>query len=106
MSYGVHSDGSLANGKVFFDLGSVPGEDALDGIKVDRRSNLYFSGPGGIWIISSEGKHLGTIKGPEHPHNLAWGADDGRTFYLAAQTALYHIHVSSPGIRPKRAEPI
>ena len=55
---------------------SAPGEDALDGMKVDQQGNLYVSGPGGLWIISAEGKHLGTIIAPKHPHNMAWG-DDG-----------------------------
>jgi gluconolactonase len=74
-------------------------EDALDGIKVDQQGNLYVSGPGGLWIISPESKHLGTLKGSEHPHNLAWGDDDGKTLYLAAQTGLYRIRLNIPGIR-------
>lgn len=82
MRYEVKADGMLSNGTVFFDMTQAPGEDALDGLKVDRKGNLYVSGPGGLWILSSKGKHLGTIKGPEHPHNLAWGDDDGRTLYL------------------------
>src|SRR5581483_1747907 len=72
MRYEVQADGRLSNGKVFFDMTSAQGEDALDGMKVDQKGNLYVSGPGGLWIISPEGKHLGTILGPEHPHNFAW----------------------------------
>jgi hypothetical protein len=49
---------------------------------------------------SPEGKHLGTLKGPEHPHNLAWGDDDGKTLYLAAQTGLYRMRLNISGIRP------
>jgi len=73
MRYEVLPDGGLANGMVFFDMTSAEGEDALDGMKIDQKGNLYVSGPGGLWIISPEGKHLGTIVGPEHPHNFAWG---------------------------------
>src|SRR6184192_2715061 len=94
MRYEVQPDGTLKNGKVFFDMTSAPGEDALDGMKVDQRGNLYVSGPGGIWVISPEGKHLGTIVGPEHPHNFAWGDDDGRTLYLCARTGLYRIRLN------------
>ena len=79
MRYEVNSDGTLSNGRVFFDMTSADGEDALDGMKVDQKGNLYVSGPGGLWIISPEGKHLGTIVGPEHPHNFAWGDDDSKT---------------------------
>ncbi len=100
MRYDVQPDGTLANGKVFFDMTSAPGEDALDGMKVDQRGNLYVSGPGGLWIISPEGKHLGTIVGPEHPHNMAWGGDDGQTLYLCARTSVYRIRLNIPGIRP------
>jgi gluconolactonase len=100
MRYPVNSDGTLAEGAVFFDMTSAPGEDALDGVKVDRKGNLYVSGPGGLWILSPEGKHLGTLIGPEHPHNLAWGDEDGRTLYLTARTGLYRIRLKIPGIRP------
>ena len=100
MRYEVHADGTLSNGQVFLDATSEGGEDAWDGMKVDKQGNLYASGPGGLWIISSEGKHLGTIVGPEHPHNIAWGDEDGKTLYLCAKTGLYRIRLNVPGIRP------
>lgn len=62
-----------ANGKVFFDITSAPGEDALDGMKIDEKGNLYPFGRGRLWIISPEGKQLGTIVGSEHPPNIVWG---------------------------------
>jgi gluconolactonase len=101
MRYRVEPDGTLSHGEVFFDMTSTPGEDALDGMKVDVEGNLYVSGPGGIWVLSPEGKHLGTIAGPEHPHNFTWGDDDGKTLYLCAQTGLYRIRLNIAGIRPK-----
>jgi len=100
LRYDVMADGSLANPITFFDMTGAPGEDALDGMKVDQKGNLFVSGPGGIWIISAEGKHLGTVEGPEHPHNMAWGDEDGKTLYLCALTGLYRIRVNVPGIRP------
>ncbi len=100
MRYDVAADGSLSSGKVFFDMTNVRGEDAIDGIKVDQAGNLYVSGPGGLWIISPEGKHLGTIIAPMHPHNMAWGDEDGKTLYLCARSGLYRIKLNIPGIRP------
>ncbi len=97
LRYDVQRDGSLANKSTFLDATSEPGEDAWDGLKVDRQGNVYASGPGGLWIISPEGKHLGTLVGPEHPHNLAWGGEDHKTLYLAAQTGLYRVSVNIPG---------
>jgi gluconolactonase len=95
--YAVNRDGSIEKGEPFFDTTSAPGEDAIDGIKVDQRGNLYVSGPGGLWVLSAQGKHLGTLRGPEHAHNLAWGDADRRTLYLAAQTSIYRIRLSIPG---------
>jgi gluconolactonase len=100
MRYEVQSDGSLRNAMLFFDMTGAPGEDAIDGIKVDKSGNLYVSGPGGLWIISPEGKHLGTVIGPKHPHNFAWGDADGKTLYLCAKTGLYRMKLNIEGVRP------
>ena len=100
MRYPVNPDGTLSQGRVFFDMTGAPGEDAIDGIKVDALGDVYVSGPGGLWILSPDGRHLGTIQGPEHPHNLAWGDADGRTLYLTAQTGLYRIRLKAGAPRP------
>src|SRR5262249_14165048 len=98
--YAVNADDTLGEGEVFYDMTSIPGEIALDGLKVDQRGNVYVSGPGGVWILSREGKHLGTIQAPELPANFAWGDDDGTTLYMTARTRLYRIRLNVPGIRP------
>jgi len=100
MRYEVQPDGSLKNGKLFFDMTSAGTEDALDGLKVDKAGNLYVSGPGGLWILSLQGKHLGTIIAPKHPHNFAWGDADGKTLYLCARSGLYRMKLNIEGIRP------
>jgi gluconolactonase len=96
MRYDVKPDGTLANGKVFADATQQTEPGLPDGMKVDAKGNLYASGPGGIWILSPEGKHLGTIKPPETPANCNWG-DDGRSLYITAQTGLYRIKLSVEG---------
>jgi gluconolactonase len=100
MRYAIDANCRISNGKVFYDMTKAPGADAIDGIKVDRQGNVYVSGPGGLWILSPTGKHLGTIVGTEHPHNLAWGDADGKTLYLAAETSIYRIRLNIPGIHP------
>ena len=100
MRYEAQPDGTVTNGKLFFDMTSTPGEDALDGMKVDQQGNLYVSGPGGLWVISAEGKHLGTIIAPKHPHNMAWGDEDGKTLYLCARSGLYRMRLNIAGVRP------
>jgi gluconolactonase len=100
MRYGVGDGGELLNGTVFCDLTGEAGEDAIDGVKVDRSGNVYVCGPGGVWILSPQGDRLGLLKLPEDPHNLAWGDDDGRTLYVTALTSVYRIRQNIPGIRP------
>jgi gluconolactonase len=87
-------------GEVFFDMTGAPGEDAIDGIKVDVEGNVYVCGPGGIWVLSPEGDHLGTLKLPESPHNLAWGDADSQALYVTALTSVYRLRLDVPGIRP------
>jgi gluconolactonase len=94
-------DPDTGDGDVFFDMTGAPGEDAIDGLKVDREGNVYVCGPGGIWLISPDGRHLGTLRLPESPHNLAWGDADGRTLYVTALTSIYRIRLAIPGIRPE-----
>jgi gluconolactonase len=100
MRYEAQPDGLLKNGVLFFDMTGAPGEDALDGLKVDRRGNIYSSGPGGLWILSAQGKHLGTVIAPKHPHNMAWGDEDGKTLYLCARGGLYRMRLNIEGIKP------
>jgi gluconolactonase len=101
MRYDVNPDGTIANGKVFYDFTNDPEPVALDGIKVDQQGNVYVSAPGGVWIISPAGKALGRIVPPEHDANFAFGDADGRALYLTASTGLYRIRTNIPGIRPQ-----
>jgi gluconolactonase len=99
--YRVRRDGSVDAGAVFVDLTTrIPGDEALDGIKVDQRGNVYLSAPGGVWIFAASGQHLGTITAPTPVHNFAWGGPDGMTLYLCARANLYRIPLLVPGVRP------
>ena len=100
MRYELDPAGEVGPGQVFCDMTDAPGEDAIDGIKVDRSGNVYVCGPGGIWILSAAGERLGLLRLPEDPHNLAWGGEDGRTLYVTALTSVYRIQLNVPGVRP------
>lgn len=99
MAYEVMDDGTLGTGRVFYDVNDQTEEGAADGMKVDVNGNLFATGPGGVWIFSPEGRHLGTIKPDEVPANVAWG-DDGSTLYMTARTGLYRIRLSTSGRIP------
>jgi gluconolactonase len=98
--YELKPDGTLGPGQLFFDMTKAKGADAIDGMKVDTVGNLYVSGPGGLWILSPEGKHLGTIITPRHAHNFNWGDEDGKSLYLCARAGLYRIRFGVAGVRP------
>jgi gluconolactonase len=94
--FDVLPDGSLCNGQVFHDM-NINGRGAPDGMKVDVSGNVYCTGPGGVWVLDPEGRHLGTIVTPEHPSNCAWGDDDRQSLYITAQTSVYRIRTNIPG---------
>jgi len=101
MRYEIGPDGlPTGPGEVLYDMTAAPGEDAIDGIKVDTEGTLYVCGPGGIWVLSPDGEELGVIALPEAPHNLAWGDDDARGLYVTALTSVYRIRTAVPGVRP------
>jgi SMP-30/Gluconolactonase/LRE-like region len=68
--YPVDASGAVGAGEVFFDMAAAPGEDAVDGLDVDRAGNLYVCGPSGIWLLSPDGAHLGALRLP-HPRSGA-----------------------------------
>jgi len=94
----VGADGSISNGRVFADVSAEKESDVPDGMKVDAQGNLYATGPGGVWVLSADGKHLGTIKTPEPPANCNWG-DDGKTLYITAVTSVYRIKLAVAGVK-------
>ena len=100
MVYDVNPDGTLANGKVLLDVTKEPGEGVPDGMKVDAAGNIYAAAPGGIAVITPQGKQLGVLTFPEQVANLAWGDADGKTLYVTARTGLYRIRTNATGIRP------
>jgi gluconolactonase len=100
MRYTVKADGTLTDGKKIADATSDTRPGSPDGMKVDVDGNLYSAGPGGVWIFSADGKHLGTIDIPEKVGNLAWGGADHKTLYIAASTSIYRIPLSIAGEYP------
>ena len=87
MRYDLDADGARG-GEVLYDMTDAPGEDAIDGIKVDPTATS----------TSAARRHLGPLarrraarpaRAARGPHNLAWGDADGRTLYVTALTSVY-----------------
>jgi gluconolactonase len=100
MRYRVKTDGTLADGEVFFDATSDLRAGGPDGIKVDQAGNLYGSGPGGVWIFSPAGKHIAAILMPERVANLNWGGNAGKSLYITASSSVYRIDLMISGVHP------
>ena len=95
------ADGSRSNGRMFFDgVGSGVIEDGIpDGMKCDERGNIWVTGPGGVWVISPEGEHLGDGHGAGEHRQPELGGPDWHTLFIPSSTSLYSIRTT---VGPRR----
>lgn len=89
----VEPDGTLTGGRMFFEgVGSGVIEEGIpDGMKCDELGNIWVTGPGGVWVISPEGEHLGVVEVPENTGNMTWGGEGWRTLYIPSSESVYRI---------------
>lgn len=97
--YEVDENGDISNRTLFFDASGMNEPGSPDGIKVDKKGNCYFTGPGGVLVITPKGEHIGTIAPPEQPANIGWGGKDGKTLFMTCRTGLYSIQLKIEGVR-------
>ncbi len=101
MAYPVNADGSVGLGKVFYDATPTVKEGKLkglpDGLKIDKKGNIFSTGPGGVLVITPEGKLLGRIDTNEPTANCAWG-DDGSTLYITSNMHVCRIKTLTIGV--------
>jgi gluconolactonase len=97
--FDVRPDGTLANSRVLLDVTSMTKSRAglPDGLKIDAEGNLFATGPGGVLVISPQGKHLGTIQTGQATSNCAFG-DDGHTLYMTADDYLMRVKLRTKGL--------
>ncbi len=91
--YDVKGD-ALVNGKIFY---SATGYDKRlpglpDGFKIDKKGNVYASGPGGIYFFNSQGKLLGMLRLPQATSNVAFSADE-KTIYITNNTQVLRLQM-------------
>jgi len=98
--YDVGRDGALSHGRIFAEEPGGADDGVPDGMRFDRRGNLFVTGPKGIWVWDALGHHLGTIVLPEQPANLAWGDKDYHTLYITATTSVYRLETKTQGCVP------
>jgi gluconolactonase len=103
-AFDVKPDGTLSGGRVLLDMAS--GDPGVpDGLKVDVAGNVFCTGPGGVWVFTPAGEHLGTIRIPERQTaNVAWGqsGQDPREswswLYMTSHVSVYRLKLAVPGI--------
>ncbi len=99
MAYDVQANGTVANGRVFFDAAPLmAGRKGIpDGLKADKAGNLWATGPGGVLILSPEGKHLGTLNTGEPTANCTFGGPNGSTLYITSNMYLCRVQTLTRG---------
>jgi gluconolactonase len=98
--YAFHRDGTVSDGVLFAEEKSGDELGVPDGMKVDRKGNLYVTGPGGIWVWNSQGHRLGRIVLPSIPANLTWGGEDLSTLWITAGHYVYSLAMRTTGYLP------
>jgi gluconolactonase len=91
MEYEFKNDGTLNEGRLFHNTSEKKEGDmgSPDGLKVRKDGIIFATGPGGVWIFSPGGEHLGTIKTGQATSNCAF--DDGKYLYITADDYLMRI---------------
>ena len=97
LAFPVQDDLSLGEPSVLVAMDTAE-RGGPDGMKLDRQGHLYVAGPGGLWIVTPAGVHLGTIPLPQLPANLCFGGPEYRTLYITARTGLYSLAVNVAGL--------
>lgn len=101
MAYDLDESGA-SNGRVVRDVTGEPAAGVPDGMKVDQTGHLFATGPGGVWVMTPDGEHLGTIAPDERPANVGWGGD-GNVLYMTANTGVYRVVLATSGNLPGSA---
>lgn len=94
--YAVNNDGTLAKGELFFDATAATktASGLPDGLKVLPSGVLLATGPGGVWLLSPQGEHLGTIQTGVAAANVAL-SNDNRWLYITASSYLLRIQLAN-----------
>ncbi len=97
-AFPLKPDGTLGRGKVLYNftnqMKKYPGSP--DGLKVDQHGNLFATGPGGVYIITPDGKLLGRIHTGKRTANCTWG-NDGSVLYMTVDDCLCRIKTKTMG---------
>ncbi|WP_066797514.1 SMP-30/gluconolactonase/LRE family protein [Sphingomonas soli] len=98
--YDLAADGSaMDEGRLFADFraevaAKLPG--LPDGLKVDAAGRIFATGPGGVYVLSPEGKKLGRIATGKAIANCCFG-EDGKTLFLTSHDMVAKVRLKAKG---------
>jgi gluconolactonase len=98
-AYTLDKDGNVTAKKLFHDttdLVSDKAPGAPDGLTVAADGTVFTSAPGGILVLSKEGKRLGRIWDGKQTANCKFG-DDGKTLYMTSSDFVARIRLNIKG---------
>ena len=102
MAFPVKEDGTLGEGRVVFrrhgQLASKWNRGSADGMAIDEHGNVWATAPGGVAVLSPEGKHLGSLITTQRTANCKFG-EDGSTLFIAADDYFLRIRTDHQGHR-------
>ncbi len=98
-AFEVKPDGTLGKSRLLFDatdwVSTRPG--LPDGMAIDRQGHLWATGPGGVLVLTPEGKLLGRLNTGERTANCTFG-EDGKTLFITADSYLCRIRTQATGV--------
>ncbi len=90
-AYDIQPDGSLANKRLFCELGS-------DGMTIDNEGNVYLTGHG-VTIFDKAGKQIEHIDVPEDwTGNICFGGKDRHLLFITASKSIYGVKMRVHGV--------
>lgn len=98
-AFPIQADGTLGASRVIADVTAMaPNHRGLpDGMKVDKSGRLWASGPGGIHVMTAEGKLLARIDTKLACGNCCFGGD-GSWLYICSDAFVVRVRTKVKGL--------
>lgn len=76
----------------------IEGRNGLDGLAIDIHGNLWTTAPGGVFVITPDGRHLGSLLTGRSTANCTFGGPDGSQLYITADDTLVRLQTRTRGL--------
>jgi gluconolactonase len=100
MAFPLKDDGSIGEGRLFFDGSELLrkwNRGSADGLAVDVEGNIWATAPGGVIVLTPEGKHIGSLITTQRTANCTFG-EDGSTLFICADDYVLKVPTNTKGL--------